>query len=216
MDTHETPPPQAGRAEVGNALDPRAVRTREAIFGGIERLVSESVAEVSVGDVVRASGVSRSSFYAHFTGLEDVALAYLTRQLQIIGDAGIGVRREDLIVGAAAAKVGYSRLVTHIVHHFPLYSTVLALPATRGAFHKAIEVYSTTLMRSVMLLEIVPEDVNIEVAAAYAAGGALTVISAWIRGELDLDDDALVLQLVDLLPDWVRNDHPEESKSELL
>jgi AcrR family transcriptional regulator len=195
--------------------DPRAARTREAIFTGIERLMSEHVVNVSVSDVVRTSGVSRSSFYVHFSGLEDLALAFLTRQIDIIGEAGVGVRRDDLITGVAAARIGYSRLIEHIVQHYPLYSTVLESPSTRGAFEAAIDAYSRRLLRSVLVLDVAPRDAHVEVAVAYVAGGALTVISSWMRGEFDLDDDELVRQLVDLLPDWVRRNRNEENETYL-
>jgi hypothetical protein len=56
---------------------------------------------------------------------------------------------------------------------------------------------------------------NADVAVAYVAGGALTVISSWMRGDFDIDDDELVNELVDLLPDWVRRDHAEEGKARL-
>lgn len=216
MDESPRTPEHAAATSADVTIDPRAARAQAAIFAGIERLMSEGVAHVSVSEVVRASGVSRSTFYAHFTGLDDLALAYLTRHLKIISDAGIGVRREDFIHGEAAARIGYTRLITHIVQHYPLYSTVLTMPLTRGAFEKAVGSYSRSLMRSVMILDVAPGDANTEVAVTYVAGGVLTVISAWIRGELDVDDDELVVRLVDLLPDWVRKDHSEESETSLL
>jgi AcrR family transcriptional regulator len=195
--------------------DPRAARTREAIFAGIEKLMASGAPRVTVRDVVRASGVSRSSFYAHFSGLEDLAIAFLSRQIDIVGEAGIAVRRDDLITGVAAARIGYSSLIGHVVQHFALYSSVLEVATTRAAFEGAIDAYSRRLLRSVLTLGGTPAGANVEVVVAYVAGGALTVISSWLRGELDIDDDGLVRQLVDLLPEWVRGDHARESETRI-
>jgi len=192
------------------STDPRAARTRAAIFAGVERLMSSRASRVTVQDVVRSAGISRSSFYLHFSGLEDLALAYLSQQIDIIGEAGIGVRRDDLITGATAARIGYDRLITHVVEHFPLYSAVLESSSSHGAFQAAIDTYSRRLLKSVLSLDVVPSSANAEIAVAYVAGGALTVISSWLRGDLDVDDDDLVQQLVDLLPTWVRESHGEE------
>jgi AcrR family transcriptional regulator len=207
--------PRGGEFESENLGDPRAARTREAIFTGIERLMTSGVSRVSVSDIVRSSGVSRSSFYVHFSGLQDLALAFLTRQIEILDQAEIGVRRDDLLSGAAAARIGYGRLIEHIVQNYPLYSAVLEQPSTRGAFETTIETYARRLLRSILTLDLTPSDVNSEVVVSYVAGGALTVISSWMRGDFDVDDDELVRQLVDLLPEWVRNDHREESETRL-
>jgi AcrR family transcriptional regulator len=195
--------------------DPRAARTREAIFAGIETLMSSGVSRVTVRDVVRVSDVSRSSFYAHFSGLEELALAFLTRQIDIVGEDGIGVSRDDLASGVAAARIGYARLVGHVVQNFPLYASVLEVSSTRVAFEAAIDAYSRRLLRSVLTLGVTPVGVDVEVVVAYVAGGARTVISSWLRGEFDVDDDELVKQLVDLLPEWVRGDHARESETRI-
>jgi AcrR family transcriptional regulator len=207
--------PRGSASGDASPVDPRAARTREAIFRGIERLVTARVSRVTVSDIVRSSGVSRSSFYVHFTSLDDLALAFLTRQIDIIGEAGIAVRRDDLITGVAAARIGYGRLVEHIVQHYPLYSSVLEASSSRGAFGAAIDAYARRLLRSVLDLDVAPPGTNTDVVVAYVAGGALTVISSWIRGDFAIDDDELVNELVDLLPDWVSRDHVEEGKVRL-
>jgi AcrR family transcriptional regulator len=214
MDDQAANSPQ-GAFDVEPPTDPRAARTREAIFAGIEQLMSSPRARVTVQDIVRASGVSRSSFYVHFAGLEDLALAFLTRQIDIIGEAGVGIRQDDLVAGPAAARIGYGRLVEHIVQHYPLYSTALEGTSTRRAFEAAIDSYSRRLLRTVLTLDVAPGNAHPEVVVAYVAGGALTVISSWMRGEFEIDDDELVQQLVDLLPEWVRRDRREESETQL-
>ena len=178
--------------------DPRAEKTRQAIFEAVRSLISHRVASVSVSDIVRTAQISRSSFYAHFGSLDELATAFLRAQF-----AGIGTEAADENVsGSLAARAGYTRLIGHILEHYPLYSSVLELPLTRTAFDDVVEAYSTRLLQSVFTAADVPENIDPELLTTYVAGGALTSISAWMRGRLDISDDELVEQLVGVLPVW--------------
>jgi AcrR family transcriptional regulator len=183
--------------------DPRAARTRQMIFGAVETLMSERTSTVSVSDIVRTAGISRSSFYAHFTGLDILATDYLRSQLAEISQAGVELRRKDLITGIPAARIGYRRLIAHMVEHYPLYSSVLELPPTRTAHNAIVGAYAGQIVQSIEALDFVPAGVDPELVATYVAGGALTLIGAWMNGQFEASDDALVEQLASLFPTWL-------------
>jgi AcrR family transcriptional regulator len=183
--------------------DPRAARTRQMIFGAVESLMSERTSTVSVSDIVRTAGISRSSFYAHFTGLDVLATDYLRSQLAEISQAGVELRRKDLITGMPAARIGYRRLIAHMVEHYPLYSSVLELPPTRTAHNAIVGAYAGQIVQSIEALDSVPAGVDPELVATYVAGGALTLIGAWMNGQFEASDDALVEQLTSLFPTWL-------------
>jgi AcrR family transcriptional regulator len=183
--------------------DPRAARTRQMIFGAVETLMSERTSTVSVSDIVRTAGISRSSFYAHFTGLDILATDYLRSQLAEISQAGVELRRKDLITGMPAARIGYRRLIAHMVEHYPLYSSVLELPPTRTAHNAIVGAYAGQIVQSIEALDFVPAGVDPELVATYVAGGALTLIGAWMNGQFEASDDALVEQLASLFPTWL-------------
>jgi AcrR family transcriptional regulator len=183
--------------------DPRAARTRHMIFGAVETLMSERTSTVSVSDIVRTAGISRSSFYAHFTGLDVLATDYLRSQLAEISQAGVELRRKDLITGKPAARIGYRRLIAHMVEHYPLYSSVLELPPTRTAHNAIVDAYAGQIVESMEALDTVPADVDPRAVATYVAGGALTLIGAWMNGQVEASDDALVEQLASLCPTWL-------------
>ena len=195
--------------------DPRAERTRQLIFTAIRTLIADQSTTVSVPDIVRIAGISRSSFYAHFASLDVLAAEYLRAQFTDFDSAhlrnGLGAGENtagentagENTAGENAARVGYARLVAHMVENFPLYATVLALPLTRSAYDQIVDAYATQMLESVLIPDSVPHDVNVELVTTYVAGGALTLISAWMRGQLDVSDDDLVDQLVALLPAWV-------------
>ena len=58
------------------SMDPRAIRTREALVSAtIDLLATQPAHELSVTAIVRAAGVSRQVFYEHFTDRDAVVLA---------------------------------------------------------------------------------------------------------------------------------------------
>jgi AcrR family transcriptional regulator len=183
--------------------DPRAERTRQQIFAAIGELMSDRAATVTVHDVVRMAGISRSSFYAHFSSLDEVASQILRQKFAEITSSGIELRLDDVVVGRSAARIGYSRLIEHMVENFPLYSTALELPLTRNAFDEIVEAYAVQLLESIVALDNAPAGVDTELTTIYVAGGAMALISAWMRGRVEVSDDELVERLVDLLPTWL-------------
>ena len=189
--------------------DPRAERTRGLILTAIRTLIAQPAASVSVAEIVRLAGISRSSFYAHFASLDVLAAELLQAQFADIGSAGLDLRPAR--VGESAARFGYGRLVAHMVENFPLYASVLELPLTRSAHDQIIDAYATRMLESVLVFD---ENVNAELVTTYVAGGALTLIGAWMRGHLDVSDDELVDQLVALLPGWLL-DSPTSSATPL-
>ncbi len=185
------------------STDPRAEHTRQMIFAAVRQLISDSDARVTIPDIVRIAGISRSTFYAHFSSLDDLAVEVLRRQFDEIGELGVEWRRDDMIPGRAAARLGFGRLIAHIVDNFPLYWSALHTPLTRSAYDALVENYVGRLMDAVIGIDPVPDDLDAKLVSTYVAGGAMTLISAWMRGEIELSDDELVRQLVDLLPPWI-------------
>ena len=198
----------------GSSHDPRAERTRQSIFTAIRTLMSERTGSVSVGDIVQAAGISRSSFYAHFSSLDELASELLGDQFSSIdqiagmGSAGVDVHHGDH--GArSTARSGYARLIEHMIEHFPLYSSVLELPLTRSVYDRIVAAYTTQILESMLVKGAVPAGVNAELATTYIAGGAMTLISAWMRGRFEATDDEVVDQLVRLLPNWLADPNAE-------
>jgi AcrR family transcriptional regulator len=193
------------------STDPRAEHTRQMIFAAVSQLISDRHATVTVADIVRVARISRSTFYAHFGSLDDLAVEVLRRQFDEINQLDVDWRRDDLIPGRAAARLGFGRLIAHIVDNFPLYSSALQTPRTRGAYDELVESYCIRLMDSVITVDGTPHDVDAKLVSTFVAGGAMTLISAWMRGQIELSDDDLQRQLVDLLPPWILESPTKET-----
>ncbi|NQX28512.1 TetR/AcrR family transcriptional regulator [Microbacteriaceae bacterium VKM Ac-2854] len=202
--------------------DPRALRTRHAIFEAVERLAAEDSAsddsgvrderDITVSDIVRVAGISRSSFYAHFDDVADVAAGLLAASFAGIDEPD--ARDAAIVDNADALRLGYARLVDHLTDRYAFYSSLRALPAVRGAYDDAVTGYCRDLVRSVLPDEL-PPGIDPEFTARYVAGGSLAVIGGWIGGRLDGTDDELVDHLVAQLPGWLTDctSHPVGSRS---
>lgn len=206
-DGENTGPMGTVRTAMQASGDPRAAKTRQVILDAVEKLASERQMSPTVSDIVRVAGISRSSFYAHFASLDELAVAHLREAFLDIGVAGAEQRREDLIVGAQAARIGFLKLVAHLVDNYGFYESVLSLPLSRRSYDDTVQAYAMQLLESIIGLAPVPLGVNPQVVATYVAGGSLTLIGAWMRGDIDISDDDLVDQLVGLLPSWINEPH---------
>ncbi|QHC66583.1 TetR family transcriptional regulator [Rathayibacter sp. VKM Ac-2759] len=186
------------------AGDPRARRTRRRVFDAVERLVMQAEGEraegIAVSDIVREAGISRSSFYAHFDDAADVASALLREDLVIAEVAGGDA--EDR-TGALALRRGYARLIDRLVDRHAFHARLRARASARVASDDAVLDTVLALHREVLARVEVPDSVDPELTATFAAGGVLAVVGSWLAGSLDGTDEELVERLVALLPPWL-------------
>ena len=196
------------RAE--STVDPRAARTRQGIVDAVARLRSRSSDDLAVTDIVREAAISRSSFYAHFAGLDELAIELLRRDFASVAPvmaSGDAESRES-------ARDSYLRLVEHFSTQQSIYSSALGLPLSRRAYDEVIASYAEQLMASfapspAKTAESTDDttdaraDVRVRVAATYVAGGTVMLLGSWIAGELPLSKEELVDELVALLPPWL-------------
>lgn len=200
---------ESSAATLGSTLgDPRAERTRHLIFGAVAQLMSIGAVNASVMDIVRGAGVSRSSFYAHFSSLDDVASELVRTQFAHIepvapDSVAPALPGESAAGGRRAARAGYTRLVEHLVSHFALYSRVLELPLTRSTYDGLVRDYSRRVVETAVTTESVPEGTNAHMAATYSAAGTLGLITSWMGGDFEASSDEIVEELVTLLPTWL-------------
>jgi len=176
--------------------DPRAERTRQQIFAAVRDLTARGTASLTVGDIVLAAGISRSSFYAHFGGVDELSEEMFRAQFSQI-------EQDSVPLGSTSVRSGYTRLVEHMVENQPLYSSLVVFPPARGAYDDLVLDFCTRLLISVAATSRVPPGLRTDLAITYVAGGALTVIGSWMSGDVDVSDDELVDQLVALLPHWL-------------
>ncbi|MEO8908112.1 MAG: TetR family transcriptional regulator, partial [Microbacteriaceae bacterium] len=170
--------------------------------GAVQTLASENTEALNVSDIVRVAKISRSTFYAHFSDIDELAVAFLHATFTAPGAPVADLR----IAGEASdqtARRGYRLLVAHIVDHYSVYQSTLTLQPMRKAYDDAVAAYGRSLVRTIAETVEIPDGVRLDAVAAYAAGGAIALIREWLDGSISLSDDEIVEQLVALLPHWL-------------
>jgi len=182
--------------------DPRVARTRQAILDAVETLAAGDEL-ISVAAIVRAAGIGRSSFYTHFSGIDELAVTVLSGVFQAIGAEDNELRRHRVVSGAEAARLAQVRLVGHLVQHRALYASMLALPFTSAVFTQAVEGYAAQVRATIALLPEIPHGLSADAVAIYTASGSLGLLAHWIRSDDPVPADVLVDQLMSLVPVWL-------------
>lgn len=124
--TTESGASEALRDILRGSTDPRVSRTRAALVAAVQSL-AEAEAEVSVSAIVREAGISRASFYSHFSGLDELAMSLHREAFTAIAD----LVRLDKTGGPDAVRRSQERLVAHFAENRALYSAVAALPTSK-------------------------------------------------------------------------------------
>jgi AcrR family transcriptional regulator len=193
---HET------RSGIRASCDPRVVRTRQAILDAVETLAAGDQ-PITVAAIVRTAGIGRSSFYTHFSGIDELAVTVLSGVFEAIGAEDIELRRHRIVSGAEAARVAQVRLVGHLVQHRGLYASMLALPFTSAVYTRAVEGYAAQVRATMALLPEIPHGLSADAVAVYTASGSLGLLAHWIRSDDPVPADVLVDQLMSLVPAWL-------------
>jgi AcrR family transcriptional regulator len=195
-------PLQEARRGIRSSVDPRVTRTRRAILDAVETLAAGDDT-ITVAAIVRTAGIGRSSFYTHFSGIDELAVAVLSGVFQAIGAEDVELRRHQIVSGAEAARVAQVRLVGHLVQHRALYASMLALPFTSTVYTAAVEGYAAQVRATIALIPEIPHGLSADAVAIYTASGSLGLLAHWIRSSAPVSADVLVDQLMALLPAWL-------------
>jgi len=190
------------RSGIRASGDPRVARTRQAILDAVESLAAGDD-PITVAAIVRTAGIGRSSFYTHFSGVDELAVTVLSGVFQAIGLEDVELRRHRIVSGAEAARVAQVRLVSHLVQHRALYASMLALPFTSAVYTQAVEGYAAQVRATIALLPEIPHGLSADAVAIYTASGSLGLLAHWIRSDNPIPADALVDQLMSLVPAWL-------------
>jgi AcrR family transcriptional regulator len=167
--------------------DPRIVRSRAQLVDALGTLLrSRDARDVSVSALCAEAGVSRPTFYQHFAGVDDVAVAGVERRF-----AGL---RAGLADGPDAPYRLLVAFLTELDRERDTWRHTIGSGNASAASRDAVEGWFAE-----RLAERAPDAGP--VAVRYAAGGFLAAVRAWLRDESTSerpDAEALAAQLVEL------------------
>lgn len=198
------------RAGLRRSKDPRAIRTRQQIVNAVSTLAHDDAATIGIAEIIAAAGVSRTSFYAHFAGLDELALYIFELAFQRLDEDS----PEEPTPGSPTEVVGLTsfmgRVVEHYVENRVLYSAVLAASISFDLVTDAITLLTTRIL-SLMKNHLAPQGTTPAIVATALASATNGLLSAWLRGDLDATPKQLTEELTRLLPPWCQPGDPEEN-----
>lgn len=184
------------RARMSTSEDARARRTRAKLVDTFAQLAHDGRA-VTVARIVKHSGVNRTSFYAHFSSIDALAVESLTELFEMVAsvDAANRGRGRD----AETSEQSLLDVARFIGDRRAVYVPLLQA----GTFHQAIEdAFTARNLHTLRSIEGLSSDVDIPVTARFVAAGALGVVSAWLRDGDPSTSDDLARRLRSALPPW--------------
>jgi len=186
------------RDRMGSSADARAQRTRERLVAAFQELAAEGATNLKVKDVVTRAGVNRTSFYAHFAGVEALAMAAMTDHFEAIGVVDAAHRPGDPY---RTSLDSLRAVIEFITERSAFYERLLS---SETPFFSAIEDAFTQRNRETLRgITSLPPGVDIDTAARFVAAGMMGVIAQWLRGGRAESTDVLAARLRDLLPPYL-------------
>ena len=148
--------------------DPRGARTRRALLEAFSvEVLSRPYEDITVDDIARRGGISRSTFYQHFASKNALLAESLGRVFKTLADA---LGSED-----------NSRQLTAVLEHF-WENRALSRALLSGSMRRhAVEVLAALVQRRFGRNNrlIVPS----RIAALQIADSLLSPVGAWLAGE---------------------------------
>ncbi|NKQ56737.1 TetR/AcrR family transcriptional regulator [Amycolatopsis sp. K13G38] len=196
---HEREPQADLRDRMGSSADVRAQRTRERLVTAFEELAAEGATDIKVKDVVTRAGVNRTSFYAHFSGVDALAMAAMTDYFEAVGLTDAAHRLDDPY---KTSLESLQDVIEFIADRATFYERLLSSEST--PFFSAVEDAFTERNRVTLRgIKTLPDSVDIDTAARYVAAGVMGVIAQWLRGGRTESAAVLAARLRDLLPPYL-------------
>lgn len=183
------------------AKDPRPARTQAAIIDAIERL-ERSGSHLSVSNIVREAGISRSSFYTHFRDLDAVAVHLIAELYGRIEELDADLR--PAVSGREATEATLNLLLDEITHRRHLYVAVLGSGVSGRAYRELLSIFASGARAT--METTAPIGVDPDLAAHFLAAGTLATITWWITQTDPPARDTVQAQLVGLYPSWIITD----------
>ena len=154
------------------AIDRRIARTRHALQRALMNLIIEKGYEaVTVQDVCDAANVGRSTFYAHYTGKDDLKRSGLDHLRHML------MARQAQAGGEGPLSFSVA-LFEHARDHLPLYR---ALAGSEGAAI-SLGVLRDTIA-GLVRKDLTPTgDMPRDLAVAFVTGAFMSVLTWWLDG----------------------------------
>jgi AcrR family transcriptional regulator len=171
-----------GTASVAERIDPRIVRTAQACRGAIVELAAERpISQVTIADLAQRAGVTRATFYNHYTNPLGVLIEVLLADLERAHDLEEQRRIEGCYSAAEMLRLSIVDVADHIERFEAVYRLAMDDPADGGVYD-ALVCHFTEYAVAFIARCTQPDlpDSNHGVMAQFVAHGFAGAIRAWL------------------------------------
>jgi AcrR family transcriptional regulator len=168
----------SGKSKSADArLDPRTRRTSDALRETLVKLVrNRCYDQIRIADVVRGSGVGRSTFYDHYKGLDDMIVETMADMLEAL----------STVVDEEPALVHIAHILEHFRENRTFARHLLSAPSTAQVARRIVdglgERIACRLERRASRVDARPL-IDTRLAARYVAAGQMEIIRTSLSGE---------------------------------
>ncbi|MFE4831277.1 TetR/AcrR family transcriptional regulator [Streptomyces sp. NPDC056672] len=169
-------------------VDVRVRRSRTALETALRELVAErDLAQLSVSDITRRAGVTRSTFYEHYSDVHELAAAACTSMFDGLVAATPAAGR-DLPRDGRSPDSPLPKLFAHVAEHAALYRAVIGRDGSARVINHLLQRIAIAVHVSRGPAEAVPpthaDDPAViphDPAAAFVAGALLGIVLDWLH-----------------------------------
>lgn len=190
------------RQELATTTDPRAARTRDQIVAACGALL-DAGESVSVTAICARAGVGRSTFYTHFATVGEVAIAAVDRIFDEVARRDIERRSDPRLLRAAITRTGLHELITALRTEQRYVRYIRSTPAIERVRERIAEELSRHVRSTILAQRPDASDAYLRTVGEFIAGGAVSVLLAWLDDPEGRTEDELVETIVSILPTWL-------------
>lgn len=164
--------------------------TRECIESALILLMqTKPFSDITVTDITRKAGVSRTAYYRNYASKEDILSGYMHSLSQTLSNV---LKQFDTVT---ETKQSWRALLEAVVSLVPQFKLLL----DAGFFDKLVTEFAAKMNDTTT-----EGDASRYYSNQYWAGAILTVISSWIRNGMDADIDQLAEIGANLMTNGIR------------
>ncbi|KAB8141698.1 TetR/AcrR family transcriptional regulator [Chloroflexia bacterium SDU3-3] len=155
--------------------DPRSSATRSAMIDALLALLAaRPYREITIQDITDMAGLSRSTFYAHFQGKDDLLRCGFERAIASLADHVDACAADGLQVETAA-------IFAHAQASFTLYRSLVFVPGLDLLSRSAQAALASKLHGRLLLVPTAAAcDLPLVLLAESMAGGLLLLLRWWV------------------------------------
>ncbi|SHN74345.1 TetR/AcrR family transcriptional regulator [Cryptosporangium aurantiacum] len=170
--------------------DPRARRSRQALERALLDLVAEQdLAQISVSDITKQAGLSRSTFYEHYVDVHDLAASACTLLFDQLVE-GLPMADPGLVEKPDPPDNPLVPVFSHFATHAPLYRSLLGPDGSaRVINHLVHRLRAATRANLRFAAQITPRVTGApgtppdDPTYALIAGAIVGIVVDWLRHE---------------------------------